>query len=382
MEDSVSAQVHARMKDEDMSEARMSTEADGIEAGMAAGAGMSYEAYEDLPAHKQVVAQIHELLECVERHDGVEPLGEAFVRGMDEDHGHRHIVARQVAQKHTGAPAPVVGVLAVDPSLTIELAVIASQRRHGVARAMFESAKKEFGITGAVDVWAHGDCAAARSFMEAVGGRRTRELLKMQVECAPGSPRNQGFIEGDRQSRAQVAEQGIRVMTYADSTEAFGAQCTDSEWIRVNNEAFAWHPEQGGWDKARLDDARSPEWFDPAGVWMLWAVDENTEQPRCMGFHWTKMAVVEREKPTGQRMGEVYVVCLADEARGRGLGAAITLIGMGSLVQHGAGAIELYVEGDNAPAVATYRGLGFEVVRTDVVYRGESAYVPEAKLRN
>ena len=40
------------------------------------------------------------------------------------------------------------------------------------------------------------------------------------------------------------------------------------------------------------------------------------------------------------------------------------------LIDGGAQAVDLYVEGDNAPAVATYRKLGFEVVHRDVVYRG------------
>ncbi|MDN6325648.1 MAG: hypothetical protein L0J70_09620 [Corynebacterium sp.] len=43
---------------------------------------------------------------------------------------------------------------------------------------------------------------------------------------------------------------------------------------------------------------------------------------------------------------------------------------MGYLIDGGAQAVDLYVEGDNAPAVATYRRLGFEVVHRDVVYRG------------
>lgn len=49
--------------------------------------------------------------------------------------------------------------------------------------------------------------------------------------------------------------------------------------------------------------------------------------------------------------------CLADAARGRGLGGAVTLLGIGYLIEGGAQAVDLYVEGDNAAAVATYRRL-------------------------
>ena len=108
-------------------------------------------------------------------------------------------------------------------------------------------------------------------------------------------------------------------------------------------------------------------WFDPEGVLMLWIDDVS---PECVGFHWTKIPLAERENEEGKRVGEVYVVCLADAARGKKLG---TRHASGDEVAHGSGSgeIELYVEGDNAPAVSTYGKLGFSVVHTDVVYRGQ-----------
>jgi len=54
-------------------------------------------------------------------------------------------------------------------------------------------------------------------------------------------------------------------------------------------------------------------------------------------------------------------VAVHPDAQGRGLGGALTLAGLHHLAGRGLAEVVLYVEADNAPAVATYRRLGFEV---------------------
>ncbi len=54
--------------------------------------------------------------------------------------------------------------------------------------------------------------------------------------------------------------------------------------------------------------------------------------------------------------------------QGRGLGPALTLAGLQHLRSRGLSTVMLYVDGDNAPAIATYRRLGFERVALDVMY--------------
>jgi mycothiol synthase len=98
-------------------------------------------------------------------------------------------------------------------------------------------------------------------------------------------------------------------------------------------------------------------WFDPAGL--LVAEDASG----VLGFHWTKQH--------DDRLGEVYVVGVAPAAQSRGLGKVLTLAGLHHLVGLGVDEVLLYVESDNAPAVAVYSRLGFEHADADthVQYR-------------
>lgn len=319
--------------------------------------GVKLFALSDLPERGDLVEAIHRLLAEVRDHDGVAALGEAFERGVDEDRGHRHVVA-------VSEDSAVVGVLAIDGDRTVELAVAPGIRHRGLAWQMFIALASEHSITGAIDVWAHGDLSKAQDFVSRLDARRTRELLKMAVIAAPGSPARAQLTMQVERAHTRIAEQNLELLPYSQAVEKWGEAQVDEEWVRVNNEAFAWHPEQGGWSLEHLVSARQTDWFNPDMVWMLW------DEGRCLGFHWLKLPVAEQDMPEGERTGEVYVVCLADEARGRHLGGAITLVGIGDLLERGCREVELYVEGDNAPAVATYQRLGFSVVHTDVVYRG------------
>jgi mycothiol synthase len=67
----------------------------------------------------------------------------------------------------------------------------------------------------------------------------------------------------------------------------------------------------------------------------------------------------------------VYVVGIDPGAQGRGLGRLLTLAGLHHLRERGVAEVLLYVESDNAPAVAVYSGLGFrhDAADTHVMYR-------------
>ena len=146
---------------------------------------------------------------------------------------------------------------------------------------------------------------------------------------------------------------GVRIATYSGPAD-------DAELLRVNNAAFAWHPEQGGWTAADIDERRGESWFDPEGIFL--AIDETTG--KLLGFHWTKVHNTD--------LGEVYVVGVDPAAQGRGLGAALTLVGLhhlaGALTASSQPSVMLYVEADNSAAVKTYSRLGFDVSSVDAAY--------------
>lgn len=151
---------------------------------------------------------------------------------------------------------------------------------------------------------------------------------------------------------------GVRLGHWRDGWERDPEQET-AALLAVNAAAFAHHPEQGGMDRADLDARMGEDWFDPAGL--LLATDEATGA--LLGFHWTKQH--------SSALGEVYVVGIAPAAQGRGLGRTLTLAGLHHLAGRGVDEVLLYVESDNAPAVAVYSRLGFAHadVDTHVMYR-------------
>ena len=131
-------------------------------------------------------------------------------------------------------------------------------------------------------------------------------------------------------------------------TRPFRPGVDDDAWLAVNNRAFAWHPDQGGWTKETLQGRLAEPWFDADGF-LLHEADD-----RLAGFCWTK--VHDGEDPP---LGEIYVIAVDPDFGGRGLGRALTLAGLRYLADRGLTVGILYVEADNAPALALYESLGF-----------------------
>ncbi|MFZ2512243.1 MAG: mycothiol synthase, partial [Gordonia sp. (in: high G+C Gram-positive bacteria)] len=203
------------------------------------------------------------------------------------------------------------------------------------------------GAGAAPQLWAHGDLPGAAGLAAKLDLRRVRELLQLRRPLTAEAP-----VLPPLRARDDVV-----LRTYRGPGD-------DAEILRVNNAAFSWHPEQGGWTQAQIDERTGADWFDPAGLFL--AVDR-TDPNRLLGLHWTKVHPAGEKGPDA--LGEVYVVGVDPAAQGRGLGTLLTVVGLHHLADRGLGEVELYVEGDNTAALATYRGLGFAMHTSDVAYR-------------
>ena len=250
---------------------------------------------------------VRRLITAARDADGVAPVGDQVLRELAQERC-AHLLAVDGDES--------VGYLNLAPGrdgsdATAELVVAPDARRRGIGRALAES----------------------------MSLRPVRELIRMRRPL--------------RDIPEVAVPEGIRIRTYAGTGD-------HAELLRVNNAAFSWHPEQGGWSDTEIAARVGEAWFDPQGLFL--ATDE--AGGHVLGFHWTKVH--------GDDLGEVYVVGVDPAEHGRGLGRALTLVGIDHLARRLQRAtrpeVMLYVESDNAAALRTYRALGFATDSVDTAY--------------
>lgn len=293
--------------------------------------------------------EVRELVAAATEFDGVAPVGEQVLRELGHDRTEHLLVTGSPPGAARDTANPVTGYLNLSPpgdggSGMAELVVHPRARRRGIGAAMGRAAMAKTG--GRNQFWAHGTLEPARATAAALGLVPVRELVQMRrsLRDAPGPV---------------DPMPGVQIRTYRGAAD-------DAELLRVNNAAFAQHPEQGGWTELELAERRSEPWFDPAGLFLAFGAPDSDQAARLLGFHWTK---VHLDQPG---LGEVYVVGVDPSAQHRGLGRMLTAIGIESLARRLAGSAEptvmLYVESDNVAAVRTYRRLGFTIHSVDTAY--------------
>ncbi len=280
------------------------------------------------------------MVDRVELADGSSPLSEHVLlhlpAGGDADV--RHLLVHDgdalVGYAHLDVTDPVAGSSA-------ELAVAPEARRHGIGRTLVAELLKRT-PDGRLRVWAHGEHPAAEVLAGAMGLSRSRVLLQLRRSLVEPLP-------------AVTVPEGVSIRTFRVGED-------EQAWTALNNRAFADHPDQGGWGLEEIELRKAEPWFDPAGFFLA------ERAGRLVGFHWTKVHGAGRDDHDHPPIGEVYIVGVDPAEQGRGLGPALTLLGLHSLRDRGLTSVLLYVDESNTPALRVYERLGFHRHTTDVCY--------------
>ncbi|WP_188829968.1 mycothiol synthase [Nocardia camponoti] len=281
-------------------------------------------------------AKVRALLDRARSADGVASVSEQAVLSLaTAEPGVAHLLA-----EHDGDVVGYANLVAAhgDHPAMAEVAVDPAARDNGLGASLVDAALTKGGA--GARVWAHGDRPAAKAVAGKLGLTTARELWQMRRPLA-----NNELPDVD-------VPADVLLRTYAGPAD-------DAELLRVNNAAFSWHPEQGGWTERDIAVRRDESWFDPAGLFLAFDAANPTQ---LLGFHWTKA------HPDAAPAGEVYVVGIDPAAQGRGLGKLLTLVGLHHLRDAGLTEVLLYTEADNTAAVATYTKLGFAPAHIDVAY--------------
>jgi mycothiol synthase len=258
--------------------------------------------------------------------DGVAPFNEATLFAL------RDRVRARVLVQQSDADGRVVAAAYAAGDAPVEIVVDPSRRREGMGRRILD----ELLADGEDSYWAHGDLPSAQALAASAGLVAGRTLLALRLTF-------------DGPPAAERVPQGVTLRTFEPDDV--------DQIVAVNARAFAHHPEQGAMDRADMERRMASDWFDPDGLFVA------ERDGRVIGFHWTKVE---------DDVGEVYVVGIDPDAQGGGLGTALTARGLRHLHERGLPVVDLYVEGDNAPALTVYRRLGFVDHARDTLYVRES----------
>jgi len=320
------------------------------------------------------VAEVTALVEAASEADDVGPLSEHVMLHLRHggDDADRHLLLLVPAGAAAGGRAEAIaGYAHLDPTdlvegASAELVVHPEHRGHGYGRLLVaETLRVADDLAGRAGggarlrLWAHGDRPAARALAASMGFEEVRRLLQLRRSLTDPLP-------------PVDLPPGVLLRTFRPGRD-------DDAWLALNALAFADHPEQGKWTAQDLQARMAESWFDAEGFLVA---ELPAQGGRMVGFHWTKVhggdghaadagavagggAAAHGHDP----IGEVYVVGVDPAAQGGGLGRALTLAGLHRLRAQGLRQAMLYVEADNAPALAVYQRLGFTRWDVDVMFR-------------
>lgn len=285
-----------------------------------------------------LTADVLTLVQRAQNFDMQSPLSEHVLLHLKHggDAYARHLVGIEDGQ--------VIGYVHLD--LTDEVAGPSAQvvvhpsfRNLGYGKQLLQSSLNIAGTK--LRLWSHGENTLAHHLAQSVGMKEVRTLLQM------------------RRSLLSSIENPTLPANYHMSEFNYGR---DAEaWLQANKEIFKVHPEQGTWTMRDFEIRMKEDWFNPGGFFILWYHTD------IVGFGWTK---VHRHSHSTDHLplGEIYVLGIQPEHRGKSLGKSLTLKCLAYLQSLGLLEAMLYVDKDDKAAVSLYESCGFRIWDVDTLY--------------
>ena len=295
------------------------------------------------------IAEVTELLNVVERADGQRPLSDHL--WIDLSHGSRAGFAGLTAwQSGINHPIAYCQVSRGNDSWAIDLVVDPRNRNEftELGLRLFLEAKQIIASEGGGHVhwWVSRQTATHTDLASQIGFRPGRNILQMRVDL----PLTQLVI----------------AQTKTILTQEFRVGIDEEIWIKVNNRAFANHPEQGGWTSEILKLREAEPWFNPNDFLMHFS--ERPVYNQLVGFCWTKV-----DAATKPVLGEIYAIAVDPLHHGQGLGRALTVAGLNHLAGRGMTTGMLFVDKGNLPAIKMYSKIGFRTHHEEQAFVGDIA---------
>lgn len=286
-------------------------------------------------------AFIHHILEAERREPSGRPISAEAIAGWMQRPAHEP--EKNLFIVETGRE--IIGRLEVRPELASQRVILSGwihpeHRRKGLATRLFDQAQQRASELKARAIRAsiRQDNTTAKKTLLKLGFRRAREYFHLELETAGSQlPETEGLAVSLRPLQSHEAA----LLTELQNRCFTGAwefnPNTVEEIARTINSPFC-----------------SPEDI-------LLACDGD----RAIGYCWTMVLPAISGQPA---RGQILMLGIDPDYRGRGLGRAVLLAGLAHLANKGVQIIELTVDSENKAAFSMYKSLGFKVSSVSLWY--------------
>ena len=240
----------------------------------------------------------------------------------------------------------IAGYIDVTPELGIERVVIEclvhpEHRRNGLATGLFQYARRRARELRArvAHVNIAEDNVAAKNLLSKLGFRFARRFLQLRLHLSQAH-----LPEGEHTLICRHLQHGEE-----DKLTQLQNRCFSGTW---------------GYNFNTVDEIiyrTNLSGCSPKDV--ILASDEG----KPVGYCWTTTGLKENAA-TGTRTGNIYMLGVDPDYRGRGIGRLLLLAGLAHLKSKGLEVAELAVDSHNKTACALYESIGFEAAATTLWY--------------